>query len=75
MFLIEFAQASGKRVYTKQERRQARLNSKKHKDIVPDLLANWEILRRDDTAQDKKEQLVETMLTSSKVRWFLTLKR
>ncbi len=54
-------------VFTKKERRQARLNSKKHSDVVPGLLADWEILRRDDTEKEKKHELVDKMLGMLKV--------
>ena len=54
-------------VFTKKERRQARLNAKKHADIVPSLLADWELLRRDSTETSKKYELVDKMLSASKV--------
>uniref|UniRef100_A0A5K3EYX1 PUM-HD domain-containing protein n=4 Tax=Mesocestoides corti TaxID=53468 RepID=A0A5K3EYX1_MESCO len=55
-----------KRVFTKKERREARLKAKKHADVVPTLLADWEVLRRDETAAEKKYDLVEKMLVATK---------
>lgn len=52
---------------TKKERRQAHLQAKKHSDVVPGLLADWEILRRDSTETSKKHELVEKMISVSKV--------
>nr|CDS25823.1 pumilio domain containing protein [Hymenolepis microstoma] len=57
-----------KRFSTKKERRQARLQAKKHSDIVPELLADWEILRRDSTETSKKHELIEKMIASSKAK-------
>ncbi|BHF77403.1 hypothetical protein SprV_0602050800 [Sparganum proliferum] len=54
------------RVLSKRERRQARLKAKKHGEICPELLKNWEQLRRDDTPVDKKHELVEAMLATAK---------
>lgn len=59
-------------VFTKKERRQARLNSKKHADVVPSLLADWEVLRRESTENSTKYELVEKMLSISKVSLDLT---
>ncbi|VDD81647.1 unnamed protein product [Mesocestoides corti] len=53
-------------VFTKKERREARLKAKKHADVVPTLLADWEVLRRDETAAEKKYDLVEKMLVATK---------
>ncbi|VUZ44153.1 unnamed protein product [Hymenolepis diminuta] len=57
-----------KRFATKKERRQARLQAKKHSDVVPDLLADWEILRRDSTETSEKHKLVEKMIAASKTK-------
>ncbi|VDN98037.1 unnamed protein product [Rodentolepis nana] len=57
-----------KRFATKKERRQARLQAKKHSDVVPELLADWEILRRDSTETSKKHELVEKMIASTKTK-------
>ncbi|VDN15653.1 unnamed protein product [Dibothriocephalus latus] len=46
--------------------RQARLKAKKHGEICPELLKNWEQLRRDDTPLEKKHELVEAMLETAK---------
>ncbi|KAL7056655.1 hypothetical protein AAHC03_021201 [Spirometra sp. Aus1] len=54
------------RVLSKRERRQSRLKAKKHGEICPELLKNWEQLRRDDTPVDKKHELVEAMLATAK---------
>ncbi|KAM7534754.1 hypothetical protein Aperf_G00000118418 [Anoplocephala perfoliata] len=53
---------------TKKERRQAHLQAKKHSDVVPMLLADWEILRRDSTETSKKHELVEKMIAASKTK-------
>ncbi|EUB56227.1 RING finger protein unkempt [Echinococcus granulosus] len=59
---------SGEGFYTKKERRQARLTSKKHAEVVTTLLADWEVLRRDTTETSKKHELVDKMLAAAKTK-------
>lgn len=51
----------------KKERRQLKLKSKKHYEIITELLSLWEELRKEKTPSQQRFQIINEILKISKV--------
>lgn len=54
--------SSTKNALNKRQRRLLKLHSKKHADLVVELLPLWEVLRREDTPEAKRFEIIDAII-------------